>query len=59
MSIANPENYLADIVAILRGDTDDKRFLNIVCHGHSTILCGFLIEWQRASTQRAAVAHPA
>jgi len=35
MPIANPKNYLVDIIAILRGDTEDKRFLNIVCHGHS------------------------
>ncbi len=35
MSVANPQDYLANITAILRNDTDDKRFLNIVCHGHS------------------------
>lgn len=35
MPIANPKDYLVDIIAILRGDTEDKRFLNIVCHGHS------------------------
>ena len=35
MAVADPKDYLADIIAILRKDTDDKRFLNIVCHGHS------------------------
>jgi len=33
--VANTKDYLADIISILRGDTDEKRFLNIVCHGHS------------------------
>ena len=35
MPVANTKDYLADIISILRGDTDEKRFLNIVCHGHS------------------------
>ena len=35
MTVANPKDYLADIVTVLRGDTNDMRFLNVVCHGHS------------------------
>jgi acyl-CoA thioesterase-1 len=39
--VANKKDYLADIISTLRADRDERRFLNIVCHGHS-VPAGYL-----------------